>query len=232
MIFRAFYNDPCPEAVELEGGHPHHAPHPFNPATGEREDTDVGFPGPAHPIAERAAPMRIAMSLLALGAILAGLLQIPQVDSVVTNFLRPAFATAAGYEPHTRNGVLIAGLVGGTLLGLAGIALAWRIWGVDPELARRARERMRPLYSLLASKWYFDELIAVLFVEPAAALGRLAANRFEPAVIEGAMVGGASGLVRVGSAAVRAVQSGFVRYYAATLVLSLAAVGLYFLLQS
>ena len=38
--------------------------------------------------------------------------------------------------------------------------------------------------------------------------------------------------MRAGSAAVRAVQSGFVRYYAALLVLGVAAVGLYFLLQS
>jgi NADH-quinone oxidoreductase subunit L len=37
-----------PEAVELERGHLHHAEQPFNPATGEIEDTDVGFPGPEH----------------------------------------------------------------------------------------------------------------------------------------------------------------------------------------
>ena len=45
MIFRAFYGDPCPEARELAGGHLYHPPEPTNPATGEVEDTDVGFPG-------------------------------------------------------------------------------------------------------------------------------------------------------------------------------------------
>src|SRR5438128_10611877 len=97
MIFRPFHGEPVPEARELEQGHPHHAEVPRNPATGEAEDTDVGFPGPAHAIAERALPMRVAMSILAVGSIGAGLLQIPQVDFVVDDFLRPSFADPSLY---------------------------------------------------------------------------------------------------------------------------------------
>ena len=51
-------------------------------------------------------------------------------------------------------------------------------------------------------------------------------------MIDETLVGGTTGVVRAGSAAVRALQTGFVRYYAALLVLGVAAVGLYFLLQS
>src|SRR5580658_9702637 len=82
MIFRAFHGEPVPEARELGSGHLHHAETPTNPATGEQEDVDVGFPGPHHTIAEQALPMRIAMGVLALGAVGAGLVQIPKVDSV------------------------------------------------------------------------------------------------------------------------------------------------------
>ena len=46
--FRVVFGEPCEEAKELEQGHIHHA-EPENPATGEREDTDVGFPGPEPP---------------------------------------------------------------------------------------------------------------------------------------------------------------------------------------
>ena len=56
--------------------------------------------------------------------------------------------------------------------------------------------------------------------------------RVERVFVQDTIVGGTTGIVRAGSAAVRAVQSGFVRYYAALLVLGLTAVGLYFLLQS
>jgi NADH-quinone oxidoreductase subunit L len=232
MIFRAFYGDPVPEARELEAGHLHHAEHPTNPANGELEDTDVGFPGPHHAIAERALPMRVAMSILAVGAIGAGLVQIPEVDQVIVNFLRPTFATSPLYEPHTRDGLLIFGLCLGTVLGLSGIAIAYRIWVREPAIAVRARERFKPLYELSLHKWYFDELIDLVVVRPAAATGRFARDTFERVFVDGTLIGGSTAVVRAGSAAVRAVQTGFLRYYAALLVLGVGAVGLYFLLQS
>ena len=103
MIFRAFHGKPVPEATELEEGHQHHAAVPFNPDNGEEEDLDVGFPGPTHAIAERAWPMAVAMSVLAVGAILAGLVQIPKVDDVITNFLQGVLrAHEQLREPHQR----------------------------------------------------------------------------------------------------------------------------------
>jgi NADH-quinone oxidoreductase subunit L len=232
MIFRAFYGEPVPEARELQAGHLHHAERPFNPATGEEEDTDVGFPGPVHPIAERELPMKVAMSVLALGAVGAGLLQIPKTDFVIDHFLRPSFTDSALYEPHTKNGLLIAGLALSVALGLAGIALAWRVWVVAPGTAQRVRTRFSPLYELFVNKWYFDELIDVAVVRPAAWTGRFARQTFERVFVNGALVGGTTGLVRAGSSAVRAAQTGFLRYYAAALVVGVTALGLYFLLQT
>jgi NADH-quinone oxidoreductase subunit L len=239
MIFRAFHGEPVAQARELEGGHLHHADVPRNPATGEEEDLDVGFPGPTHAIAERALPMRIAMGLLALGAVGAGLIQIPKVDFVIDDFLRPSFATSKLYEPHTKTGLLAIGLTLGTLLGLAGIALAYRIWivgGRDAEgrftVATAIRERTRPLYELFVNKWYFDEAIDLLVVRPMAAAGAFARDTFERVFVDETLIGGTTGIVRAGSAAVRAAQSGFVRYYAALLVLGVAGVGFYFLLQA
>jgi NADH-quinone oxidoreductase subunit L len=238
MIFRAFYGDPVEQAKELtlmgtgEGGHLHHAAEPTNPATGEVEDTDVGFPGPTHAIAERALPMRVAMTILAIGAVGAGLVQIPEVDDVITKFLEPSFAGSTLYTVHTRDGLLVFGLILGTLLGLSGIAIAWRIWVKQPSIAVAARTRFKPAYTLFVNKWYFDELIDALVVKPAAATGRFASTTFERVFVDGAIVGGATSLVRAGSASVRAVQSGLLRYYAALVVLGVAALGLYFLLQT
>jgi NADH-quinone oxidoreductase subunit L len=232
MIFRAFHGEPVPEARELEEGHLHHAEVPRNPATGEEEDTDVGFPGPLHVIAEHAPLMRVAMSLLAVGSIGAGLLQIPQTDFVIDDFLKPSFGDSSLYATQTRNGLLVLGLVLGTVIGLAGIAIAYRIWVQRPGSATAIRERLRPAYELFLNKWYFDELIDALVVRPALAIAGFARDTVQPRVIEDTLVGGTTGLVRAGSAAVRAAQSGFVRYYAALLVLGLTGVGFYFLLQS
>jgi NADH-quinone oxidoreductase subunit L len=232
MIFRAFYGDPVPEARELEGGHLHHAEVPTNPANGEVEDTDVGFPGPHHTIAERAMPMKVAMTVLAIGAVGAGLVQVPGVDDIIVNFLRPTFAGSPLYEPHTKDGLLIFGMVLGTVLGLTGIAIAYRIWVRKPGTSAAIEARFKPAYELLVNKWYFDELIAFLIVRPAAATGRFAMNTFEQVFVQDTLIGGTTGIVRAGSAAVRAVQNGFLRYYAALLVLGVAGVGFYFLLQS
>jgi NADH-quinone oxidoreductase subunit L len=231
MIFRAFHGEPVPEARELEHGHVHHAEHGFNPATGEREDTDVGFPGPEHHIAERAGSMKVAMGILAILATVAGILQVPKVTHFLGDFLEPTFAgPALQVEPST--GLIVAGLVLGAALGLIGLAVAYAIWVRRPEAAVRARERFAGVHRVLSRKWYFDELIEWALVRPAAWIGRFAQQTFERLVVNGLLVGGTSGVVRAGSAAVRAAQTGLLRVYAALLVLGLAAVALYFLISA
>jgi len=172
------------------------------------------------------------MAILAVGAVGAGLVQIPNVDYVIDKFLEPSFATSTLYTVHTRNGLLWFGLILGTVLGLSGIAVAWRIWVKQPRLAVSARTRFKPLYTLFVNKWYFDELIDAAIVRPAAAAGRFASGAVERVLVDGAIVGGATGLVRACSASVRAAQTGLLRYYAALLVLGVSALGLYFLLQT
>jgi NADH-quinone oxidoreductase subunit L len=233
MIFRAFHGEPVPEAQELIDGHLAHHDVPTNPATGEEEDTAVGFPGPDHHIAEREGAMKIAMGVLAIGALGLGALQIPGVTEAVHNFLEPTFADSGLYrrlEPSSTTEWL--GLGVGTVLGLLGIALAYRLWVVDVEAPARIRARLTGLHRLFINKWYFDELIELAIVRPFAWFGRFARNTFERLIVNELLVGGISGVVGAASAAVRAVQSGFLRAYAALLLLGLAGLGLYFLISA
>jgi len=87
------------------------------------------------------------------------------------------------------------------------------------------------VHRLFVNKWYFDELIDLLVVRPAGWFGRWAQQTFERIFVAGG-IDATSGIVRAGSAAVRAAQSGFLRAYAAMLLLGVVAVGLYFLIQS
>jgi NADH-quinone oxidoreductase subunit L len=233
MIFRAFHNEPVPEAVELEHGHLAHHDVPTNPATGEEEDTDVGFPGPDHHIAERELPMKIAMALLAIGAFGLGALQIPGVTEAEHNFLEPTFADSKFYEglnPSATSSWI--GLIVGTLVGLAGIGIAYQLWVRDREAPARLRARLGGLHRFFSHKWYFDEAIDTVIVRPFAWFGRFGRNTFERVFVNGVLVGGPSGVVRAGSAAVRAIQSGFLRAYAALLLFGLAALALYFLISA
>jgi NADH-quinone oxidoreductase subunit L len=232
MIFRAFYGKPVPEAVELEHGHLAHAEVPRNPLSGEEEDTDVGFPGPDHYIAEREWPMKIAMSALAVLAIVAGALQIPGVDDEVTKFLAPSFANSRLFHIDVGTGSAWTGLVFGALIALGGIALAYRIWVVKPGTSAALLERFRGVYVFLTHKWYFDELIDYAVVRPVLWLGRLVTTVFERTLISGVITGGTVDVVRAGSAVVRRFQTGFLRYYAAAMVVCLSGVALYFLISS
>jgi NADH-quinone oxidoreductase subunit L len=232
MIFRAFLGDPCPEASELiEHGHLFHPAQPTNPANGEVEDTEVGFPGPDHVIAERARAMQLAMGLLALLAVLGGVVGIPKTTTWLEKFLAPTFANST-LHLNPSNTLVYVGLVLGTVIGLLGIAIAWFVWVARPGLAPAVAKRLRFLDRLFENKWYFDELIDAVVVRPAAWFGRFAQGTFERLFVNGTLIGGTTAVVRAGSAAVRSAESGFVRYYAALLVVGLTAVGLYFLIQS
>jgi NADH-quinone oxidoreductase subunit L len=233
MIFRAFLGEPVEEARELADGHLHHADVPRNPLTGEEEDTDVGFPGPEHHIAERSGPMKVAMGMLALGAIGAGLLQVPGATEVIDHFLEPTFAESRYFEDlHPSDTVTYGGLALGGVLGLLGIAVAWMVWVRRPGTAERVRTRLAPLYTLFSNKWYGDEAIDLLVVRPALWFGRFAQSTFERVVVNGVFVGGPTGIIRAGSAAVRGRQTGFLRAYAALMLVGIAGALLWFLLEA
>ena len=62
IVFRVVAGEPCEEARELEQRPPRPRASRSTRTTGEPEDTDVGFPGPEHHIAEREWPMKVAMA--------------------------------------------------------------------------------------------------------------------------------------------------------------------------
>ena len=231
MIFRAFFSEPCEEARELEHGHLHHADVPRNPMTGEEEDTDVGFPGPGHFIAEREIPMKIAMSALAVLAVIGGLIQIPGIDDAVTKFLEPTFADSKYVHVEVSTGPAWLGLVIGALIAISGVTIAYRIWVVRVGTSTRLRERFSGVYVFLSNKWYFDEIIDFAIVRPTAWLGRVVTTALERNVISG-ITDGTSSAVRAGGAAVRRAQTGYLRYYAALMLVCVGGVALYFLISS
>jgi NADH-quinone oxidoreductase subunit L len=231
MVFRVFYGDPVPEARELEEGHIAHG-EPQNPMTGEAEDTDVGFPGPEHHIAERSWPMKAAMGPLALLALVAGAVQIPGATDVIEHFLEPTFEDSRFHDTAPTEGSELVGLVVGGLIAIAAIAVAFTVYLRRPGTTDRLRERFAGVHAFLFNKWYFDELYDAVFVRPAATAGSFGRRVVETDFVQGFIVGGATGIVRAGTSLARTIQTGYLRAYALLLLLGLAALGLYFLIAS
>jgi NADH-quinone oxidoreductase subunit L len=231
MVFRVFFGKAAPEAAELARGGIHHAD-PQNPATGEVEDSDVGFPGPEHHVAERSAPMAAAMAPLALLSVVAGLVAIPGVTDTLEHFLEPTFADSRFIDVHPSESAEYIGLAVGGAIGLLGIAIAYVLYMRRPGVTLALRDRLRPVHSFLARKWYFDELLDALFVRPAAGFGRFGRTVVESALVQGLLVGGASGAVRAGTSFARTIQSGYLRAYALLLFVGVSGLALYFLIAS
>lgn len=232
LIFRVLGGEPCPEARELiDTGHVAHAHAPTNPKTGEVEDTDVGFPGADHHIAEQSPPMKIAMGVLAFLALFAGFIQVPGVDKAVTNFLDPVFADSplAAIEPS--NTAAWIGLAIGGAISLLGIAVAYVLYVRSPELPGRLQRRFSALHTFLYNKWYFDEAIDILVVRPALMIGRFADNVIERFLIDDGITGGTEQTIGRAGAIVRGFQNGIVRTYGLFLIAGAVGLALYFLIQ-
>ena len=231
IVFRVVYGEPCEEAKELEEGHIAHA-EPMNPATGEPEDTGVGFPGSEHHIAEREWPMKIAMGILAFGALFGGLIQIPGVTDVLGSFLEPVFESSPiASTVHVSTTDAYIGMFVGAVCSLLGIGAAFYMYMVAPGSTVRLRDRFGRLHAFLFNRWYFDELLDALVYRPVVACGRFANDTFERVVVDGLVRGTSGGVSGLGGV-VKTAQSGFVRFYALLVIGGLAAVGLYFLLAA
>ncbi len=231
MVFRVFWGEPVAEARELEQGHLAHG-EPANPATGEKEDTEVGFPGPEHHVAERAWPMKAAMAPLALLALAAGAIGIPGVTETLETFLEPTFEDSGFHETVPTHGEEWLGLGLGGVIALLGIAAAALVYLRRPGTAARMRGRFAPVHAFLVNKWYFDELLDLTFVRPIAAFGRFGRSVVESVFVQGVLVGGTVNVVRAGTSLARGIQTGELRTYAFLLVTGLAGLVLYFLIVS
>ena len=126
----------------------------------------------------------------------------------------------------------VLGLAVGGLIAIAGISLAYRLYIQRPGTTERLVQRYAGLHRFLSNKWYFDELYEAVFVKPIGAFGSWGQAVVESRFVQGFIVGGAVGIVRVGTSFARSIQTGYIRAYALLLVIGVLCLALYFLVQS
>ncbi len=113
-------------------------------------------------------------------------------------------------------------------LALAGVALSYYMYMVDPALPTAIKARVQPIYTLLENKYYLDWINENILARGARALGVGLWKGGDQAVIDGALVNGSWKLVRWVAGAVRWVQSGFIYHYALVMILGVFVLMTYF----
>jgi NADH-quinone oxidoreductase subunit L len=104
-------------------------------------------------------------------------------------------------------------------LAVAGVATAWYLYLRRPGLPDTIAARVKPLYTVLANKYYFDEAYQLLFADGARKLGTALWKFGDLTVIDGFFVNGAARVVGWTAAIIRRFQSGFIYHYAFMMII-------------
>jgi NADH-quinone oxidoreductase subunit L len=172
----------------------------------------VTFWGPSHVdphhadhIHEPSRTITVPLVILAGFSILTGYLGIP-------SFLEPVFATGSEH-PGGHGAAGLGIMIAATVMGLSGIAGAYYVYVLNPDLPDRFARQWDSLYRGSLNKWYVDEAYDRAFVKPTMTAAAALWKRVDVEVIDGAVNGVARG-VAWGGWLLRLVQSGQTQHYA------------------
>jgi NADH-quinone oxidoreductase subunit L len=168
--------------------------------------------------------MIIPMSVLAIGAVVAGwaLVALFTGDGH-KEFWAASIFVAEGHGAienahHVPLWVKILPLA----VALAGIAAAWLFYIAAPGLPAALAARFQGPYLFLLNKWYFDELYDRIFVTPAKRLGRGLWLGGDGSVIDGVGPDGIAAATLDIARRVARLQSGYIYHYAFAMLIGVA----------
>jgi NADH-quinone oxidoreductase subunit L len=159
--------------------------------------------------------------ILAVLSILTGYLGIP-------SFLEPIFSTGSEPTvPHGSDGLMI--MAAATAMGLIGMAAAYYVYVLNPDLPERLARQWGILYRGSLNKWYVDEAYDYLFVRPTLVAASKLWKHVDVHVIDGTVNGIARAITWWGWL-LRLVQSGQTQHYALAMAVGIVVLTAYLLL--
>ena len=155
----------------------------------------------------------------------------PRPESIGETGVVPASLQAAATQPEASQEAhaadvgleqLLMGVSSG--IAIAGIGIAFFFWLRRPDVPTNMARRMRGLYLLLLNKYYVDEIYDTVFVQPIKQISTIALWRGMDANVIDGLVNGVGLAVNGASTALRRLQTGSLRTYAAALFLGTVAI--------
>ncbi|PWW48729.1 NADH-quinone oxidoreductase subunit L [Melaminivora alkalimesophila] len=163
----------------------------------------------------------IAIGPMLFGDFFNGVITVDEARHPAMAQLREAFHGAMAMGTH--------GFVAlPTWMALAGVALSYYMYLVNPALPAAIQRSFQPIYRLLDNKYYMDWINENIVARGARGLGIAFWKGGDQALIDGAVVNGSWKLMaRLGSV-LRRVQSGYLYHYALVMLLGIFVLMTYF----
>jgi NADH-quinone oxidoreductase subunit L len=113
-------------------------------------------------------------------------------------------------------------------LAVAGVALSYYMYIINPALPAKIKARVEPIYTLLENKYYMDWFNENVLARGARVLGTGLWKGGDQTLIDGGLVNGSWKLVGMVSGLVRRAQTGYLYHYALVMILGLFVLMTYF----
>jgi NADH-quinone oxidoreductase subunit L len=181
----------------------------------------------------------VPLLLLAFPSVVIGFLTVQPMlfgeffkDAIVVDAAKhPAMANLA---EHFHGAVQYAAHAFLTLpfwLAVAGVALSYYMYMVNPALPTAIKARVMPLYTLLENKYYMDWFNENVLARGARGLGMAFWKGGDQGIIEKGFVNGSWKLVGAISSYVRRLQTGYIYHYALVMLLGVFVLLSFFMLR-
>jgi NADH-quinone oxidoreductase subunit L len=174
-----------------------------------------------HHVHESPPVMILPLVVLAIGAVFAGMVFYPQmVGHHWKEFWGDSIAALPREALHNETIMEAAHHVpfwvplAPTVMGVSGIALAYVMYVLAPDIPGRLATRFQGVYQFLLNKWYFDELYDAIFVRPAHRLARLLWQQGDMGTIDRLGPDGIAAVSRATATAATRLQTGQLAHYA------------------
>lgn len=175
-----------------------------------------------HHLHESPAAMTFPLIVLAILAVAAGFVGVPEVFAAdahwLEHYLAPIFAeSTASQHAHAIDHSTEYALMGGTVVAIL-VMIVWAVKKFSGYVKNEAPAS--GLAGVLENKWYVDELYDAIISKPVKAIGGFFGNVVDNKLIDG-VVNGTGRLVQYGSRQLRWLQSGQVGSYLLIMVVSI-----------
>jgi NADH-quinone oxidoreductase subunit L len=191
-------------------------------------------------------PITSALIVLAILSLLGGILGLPtlllhglfgvDIPNASEEWLEPVYLTAeqaaAEIEHHLSLMAELNLFLISALVAITGIFVAYVFYVVRPSIPRTLARSMRPVFVLLANKYYVDEKIYdPLFVKTGHKLAEAMAKGVDDVLIDNILVDGTAKVIGWLGGLLSYLQSGYLRHYVLATFIGVLVVVSYFFLS-